>query len=125
MYSSLRIFETLTLLLVKSFIELVRKRTHIRENPGKYILSEKFSQDPLEQHFGKHRRNDRCSDNPQLDVFMQQEVALGLLNSDLVSNFTGNTQGRPDTRSPVTIDDARLPVKRKKYYAHFWTLYYI
>ena len=28
-------------------MELVR--TLIRENPGKYILSEKFSQDPLEQ----------------------------------------------------------------------------
>ena len=106
------IFEILTFLLVKSFIELVY--TLIKENPGKYILSEKFSQDLLEQHFGKHRQSGGCSDNPQLDVFMQQEVALGLLNSDLLSSFTGNTQGRPDTRPSVTINDTRLPVKRKK-----------
>ena len=110
MYSSLRIFEILTFLLVKSFIELVR--TLVRENPEKYILSEKFSEDPLEQDFGKHRRSGECSDNPQLDVLMEDD-ALGLLNSDLISNFTGNTQGRPDTRPPVTIDNTRLPVKRK------------
>ena len=85
-----------------------------QEEKGKYVLGEKFSQDPLEQHFGKHRRSCGCSDNPHLDVFMQQEVALGLLNSELISDFTGNTRGRPDTHPPVTIDDTRLPVKRKK-----------
>ena len=72
------------------FIEVVR--TLIRENPGKYFLCEKFSQDLLKQHLGKHRRCGGCSNNRQLDVFMQQEVALGLMNSDLISNFRGNTQ---------------------------------
>ena len=47
-----------------------------QEEKGKYLLGEKFSQDPLEQHFGKHRRSCGCSDNPQLDVSMQQEVVL-------------------------------------------------
>ena len=89
MYCFLRIFDTLTFLLVKLYIELVR--TLIREDQWKYILSKKFSQGSLEQHFEKHRRSDGCSDNPQLDVFMQQEVALGLLNSDMISKFTGNT----------------------------------
>ena len=115
-------FEILTFLLVKSFIDLVH--TLIRENPGKYILSEKFSQYFLEQHFGKHRRSggcfgkhwqsDGCSGNPQLDVFMQLEVAVGLLNSDLISNFKGIIHGRPDTRPPVTMDDTQLPVKHNK-----------
>ena len=76
-----------------------------QEEKGKYVLSEKFSQDPLEQHFGKHRWSGGCSDNPQLDVSMQQEVALCLLNSELISDFTENTQGRQDTRPPVTNDD--------------------
>ena len=41
-----------------------------QEEKGKYVLGEKFSQDPLEQHFGKHRRSCGCSDNPQLDASM-------------------------------------------------------
>ena len=100
------------LFIVKSFNELGRGL--LRQYPGKFLLSEKFSQDTLEQHFGIHRRGGGCSDNPQLDVFMRQEVALGVVNSDLISNFTGNTRGRPDNRPPIDIKDTRLPMKKKK-----------
>ena len=100
------------LVSVRSFIELAR--ILITENPKNFILSEKFSQDPLEQHFGKHRKKGGCSENPMLHAFKQQEVALGVINSDLISDFTGNTKGRPDNRPPISVDDSRLPVKRRK-----------
>ena len=97
--------------LVKSFIEVTKLL--LREG-ARYILSEKFSQDPLEEHFARHRRSGGSSDNMNLDVFGQQEVALNIIKSDLINDLRGNTQGRPDTRPAIDINDTRLPSKRKK-----------
>ena len=47
-----------------------------------------------------------------LETFRRQEVALALINSDLISGMTGNTRGRPDTSIDVT--DVQLPVKIAK-----------
>ena len=96
-------------ILVKSFIELAKLL--LREGVP-YILSEKFSQDPLEEHFSRHRRIAGCNDNPTLDQFKQQEVALNLIKSDLIGDLRGNTRGRPDNRAPLDINDMRLPRKR-------------
>ena len=68
----------------------------------------------LEEHFGKHRRSGGCSDNPTLETFRMQEVALGLINSDLISGIMGNTRGRPDTRPSIDVAVVRLPLKRAK-----------
>ena len=95
--------------LVKSFIEL----TKLLLNEGvPFVLSEKFSQDPLEEHFARHRRSAGCNDNPTLVQFGQQEVALNLIKSDLISDLRGNTRGRPVERGPLDITDMRLPKKR-------------
>ena len=40
---------------VKSFVELCRKLLADPELKGKYILSDHFSQDPLENYFGQQR----------------------------------------------------------------------
>ena len=77
-----------------------------------YVLSEKLSQDPLEEHFSRHRRIAGCSDNPTLQQFKQQEVSLNLIKSELIGDLRGNTRGRPDNRPPIDINDMRLPKKR-------------
>ena len=68
----------------------------------------------LEEHFGKHRRNGGYSDNPTLETFRRQAVALGLINSDLISGMMGKTSGQPDTRPSIDVTDVQLPVKRAK-----------
>jgi len=40
---------------VRSFVEIVRYLLNHREAKGRYSLSEKFSQDPLENYFGKQQ----------------------------------------------------------------------
>ena len=79
-----------------------------------YILSEKLSQDPLEEHFAFHRRIGGTSENPMLDTFQRQEVAANLVKNELISGLKGNTQGRPDTRDPISVADERLPRTRSK-----------
>ena len=79
-----------------------------------YILSEKLSQDPLEEHFAWHRRVGGTSENPMLDVFQRQEVAANLVKCELISGLKGNTQGRPDTKEPVSVENERLPRKKSK-----------
>ena len=41
-------------------------------------------------------------------------VALGLVNSHLISEKMGNTRGRPDTRPSIEMTDVWLLVKRAK-----------
>ena len=36
----------------------------LQEEIANFLLSEKFSQDPLEEHFTGHRRMGGCNDNP-------------------------------------------------------------
>ena len=79
-----------------------------------YILSEKLSQDPLEEHFAWYRRVGGTNENPMLDVFQRQEVAANLVECELISGLKGNIQGRPDTREPVSVEDERLPRKKSK-----------
>ena len=92
--------------LVKSFVELCK----LLLSEG--VLSEKFSQDPLEEHFGRHRRSAGNSDNPNLDQFERQEVTLNVVGSELIGDLRGNTRGRPDSRPPIDTTDMRLPKKR-------------
>ena len=47
----------------------------------------------LEEHFARHRRIAICNDNPTLDQFQPQEVALNVVKSDLIGDLRGNTQG--------------------------------
>jgi len=98
-------------LTITSFNDLAR--TLLNEaGPGKFILSEKFSQDPLEEHFSRHRRIEGCNDNPSLETFEQQEVALHVMSSDLISDLRGNTRGRQTNRAPLVATDMRLPRKK-------------
>ena len=77
-----------------------------------YILSEKFSQHLLEEHFARHRRSAGCNDNPTLAQFGQQEVALNIIKSELISDLRDNTRGRLIEKGPLDITDMRLPKKR-------------
>ena len=100
------------LIIFKSFIEL--SKILLGEDGVKYILSEKFSQDPLEEEFAKHRRIGGTCENPKLSQVQNQEVALHAMDSYLITGLTGNTTGRENDREPLSIDDHNLPRKKAK-----------
>ena len=66
----------------------------LQEEGAKFLLSEKFSQGPLEEHFARHRQMGGCNDNPTQAQFAQQEVALSVISSNLISDLWGNTESR-------------------------------
>ena len=72
-------------------------------------MSEKFSQDPLEEHFSRHRRTGGCNDNRIQAQFAQQEIALSMLSSNLISDLGGNAETQQRNREPLKVDDMRLP----------------
>ena len=84
----------------------------LQEEGVKFLLSEKFSQDPLEEHFARHKRMGGCNDNPTQAQVAQQEIALSVITSNLISDLRRNAEGRQRNREPLKVDDIRLPKKR-------------
>ena len=56
MYSYTFLKVSLCVHAVKSFVELSKHLLSTQKLKGKYILNERFSQDPLENHFGNCNR---------------------------------------------------------------------
>ena len=80
----------------------------------KFLLSEKFTQDPLEEHFAKQRRRGECNENPDLYQFGKQEIFLNVMNSSLLTDLRGNSSTRINITPAVDARDTRqLPKKRK------------
>ena len=59
-----------------------------------YVLTSKFSQDPLEEHFGRHRQSARRSANPSLQTLGVQENKFRIQRTVATSiTPNGNTRG--------------------------------
>ena len=101
-------------LLVRTFMDLTKE---LLNEGARFVLSEKFSQDPLEEHFGRQRAAGGANENPTYLQFEKQEVSLNLMSSELINDLLGSNVSSKDTR-PLDINDQRtLPRKelvRKK-----------
>ena len=76
-----------------------------------FILSERFCQDPLEEHFGDQRKIGRRSDNPDMFTLGYNENTIRIQKD--VSVTSGNTRGRYNKKRAwenVTED----PVPKRK-----------
>ena len=78
----------------------------------KYVLSDKFNQDPLEEHFGKQRARGGGIENPSLEQYMYNERKIIVSKSDMV--IKGNTRGRKGKKTTIDINDKRELQKRPK-----------
>lgn len=93
--------------IVYSFVELTE---YLLGLPGvKYVLSEKFCQDPLESFFGKQRMRGGYSDNPNAQMFLKNTVSLRLQGSLAAKPINGNCTPRENA---LVADNTPLP-KRK------------
>jgi len=94
---------------VRSFVELVPQLLSLEGVD--YILSDKFNQDPLEEHFGKQRS--RGIENPSLEQYMYNERKILVSKSDMI--IKGNTRGRKNRTVEIDItDDREMPKRSKK-----------
>ena len=93
-----------------------------REYPDEYIfvLSEKYLQDSLEEHFAEHCRRGGCSDNSTVDQFQDQALYLNVMKSGLIDNLHGNTSGIGVRNPEIDIRDTRKLLTRKS--KNIWKL---
>ena len=85
----------------------------LAENPGFYILSGKFSQDPLEQHFSAQRRRGGGNTNPTVEQFGYNELSLHAIKSKNVASMKGNTS-LPANQQQLFMEENSVPIKRRK-----------
>ena len=94
---------------VKSFLDLIE---YIFKIPGvKFFLSERMSQDPLENFFGCQRQRGRTSENPTVQEFCKNTQALRVVNSVCGSVSKGNCRGR---KQPIDLEKENKPLKKRR-----------
>ena len=86
---------------------------YLLQNGFKYVLTNKLSQDPLEDHFRRHRGLGRRSCNPTIHALGHQENKLRVQRS-IATSITpkGNTKGSKRPKEGITITTS--PLKRRK-----------
>ena len=101
------------IVIVKSFLDLIQFAFQI---PGvKSFLSERISQDPLEQFFGRQRQRGGVNENPTCQQFIQNSSALRVVNSIKIDTHKGNTSSneKDNQKIPVYISTEPLPKRRR------------
>ena len=86
----------------------------LREDGVKYFLSEKLSQDPLEEYFAKQRQKGGSNENPDLQEFNRNFIALNVARDDMVKVMSGNCCGRYREEAEVATDNLALPPAKKR-----------
>ena len=96
--------------IVKSFIEMTKFL--LTKNPGGFFLSERISQDPLENYFGKQRARGGRNDNPTMQQCLHNAAAIRVQKSLATNPIHGNCK-RNLVDCEEVVDDTPLP-KRKR-----------
>ena len=75
-----------------------------------FVLTDKFNQDAIEQHFGMHRASCGSNTNPTLDQFNCSLQKLRIVGSQALAPMRGNTKRRLE----LQMDDTPLLKKRRQ-----------
>ena len=120
--SSLSLTRNLTLSLshaishthtVKYFVEMTRTLLSHPKAGDLFILSERLSQDPVENYFGKQRACGGRSDNPTFHQCLQNASSLRLHKSVALNPVRGNCRQKRRLCEDEIIDDSPLPRRKK------------
>ncbi len=75
---------------VKSFVELTRYLLGLSSEKCPYLLSEHFSQDPLENYFGQQRSRGGRNQNPTVQACLTSAQSLRVQGSMAMVPLRGN-----------------------------------
>ena len=76
---------------VNSFVAL--GRLLLNEDGVKFLLSEKLSQEPLEEYFSKQKAKVGAGENPAVETFNRNFLGLNVAGDELVRVVNANTRG--------------------------------
>ena len=101
---------TMFFLSATSFVKMTK---YLLDLPGsKFILSERFCQDPLESFFGQQRSMGGHNDNPTVQTFCNNTVSLRVQGTAALKPLHGNCRKRKENHV-IAVDETPLP-KRKR-----------
>lgn len=107
------------IIIVKSFVEMTKDLFPASQDPVQklYFLSERISQDPLENYFGQQRARGGRNENPNLQQCVHNAAALRVQKSMALEPVRGNCsrKRRLFCNKQPQIDSTPLPKCRKKY----------
>ena len=103
---------------MKSFVELTRTLLSQDDGHDLYFLSERVSQDPLENYFGKQRSRGRRSENVTIKEAIQNAVAIRAQKSLELDRVQGNCRRKkricPDALKVTAEDETPLPKHKRR-----------
>lgn len=101
---------------MKSFVELSKYLLGTPELKDKYILSERFSQDPLENYFGQLRSRGGWCQNPTVQACLTSAQTLRIQGSMAMMPVRGNSNRKCRVLKEVNdvIDNTPLPKRKRK-----------
>ena len=91
---------------MNSFVKLSRE---LLSEGAEYILSEKFSQDPVEEFFAKQRSMGGGHDNPTVSQFGSNMLTLQVAGESVRASKRANVASSSKVHS---VDDTPIPRKR-------------
>ena len=103
---------------VKSFIEMTKYLlSGVDQGKSLYFLSEKISQDPIENYFGKQRARGGRNEHPTLKQCVHNAAALRVQKSLALDPIRGNCRRKRlkyRADNDCIIDDTPLPKRKRK-----------
>ena len=111
MFLSMQTYEGLKI-SVFSHVEEIK---FLLENGFKYVLSERFMQDVLEDYFGHQRSKGRRADNPSAYEFDYNYLTIAA-QRDIAPVVRGNVGGRYEKKKWFAVSDEPVQKRKKNKY---------
>ena len=93
---------------MKAFVDMGKYL--LKQKGVKFLLSERFCQDPVEEFFGHQRSRGGRNDNPTVKQFLENTVSLRTQKSAALAPMRGNCRKRPSERV-IEVDE--MPLKKR------------
>ncbi len=107
----------LFLIVVNSFVELSQYLLTKHETDKLFLLSERLTQDPLENYFGQQRARGHRNENPTIQQCLRNANALRVQKSLALNPVRGNSSRKRQLfgDEDITVnDDMNAPLPKRK-----------
>lgn len=96
---------------VNSFVEMAQ---FLLKDKRLFLLSERISQDPLENYFGRQRARGGRNENPNLQQALANAAALRIQKSVALDPVRGNCRRKRHAVDEATVISESVPLPKRK-----------
>ncbi len=104
-----------------SFVEVSKYLLSTHKDDDLFLLSERFSQDPLENYFGQQRARGGRSDNPTIQRSLHNAGAIRIQKSMALNPVRGNCRRKrqlfKDKDEKELVAEASMPLPKRGRYS--------